>query len=300
MRQSVGIIGLGIIGSNFAKHLIAEGMQVIGYDTAPPARDRLAALGGEIASSPGDVADHCPVVLACLPSEAALDRVVSGPGGLTVANNRHFTLVECGTLSVEAKEAAYHQLQEHGAKMLDCPVSGTGVQAANRDVVFYASGDKETFRVVEPLLRLVGRDAFFLGAFGNGMRMKLLSNLLVSIHNVAAAEAIVLARRAGIDLEVMMQAVSAGAGTSRMFEIRGPMMISGDFHSGASSRLDVFQKDLDAISRFTEECGIPSPVFALCKTFYRKAIELGWTEADPGVVYRIVEQMSVQGQSGRK
>ena len=294
MKEVVGIAGLGIMGSSFARHLIAAGKLVIGYDTAPFAREKFAAMGGEVADAPRALADECPVILACLPSDAALNSVVAGPGGLVTSGTNSFVLVECGTLSLEAKSAANQTLQRMGAQMLDCPVSGTGVQAAKRDVVFYASGDEKTFRTIEPLFRLLGREAFFLGAFGNGMRMKLLSNLLVSIHNVAAAEAIVLARKAGIDPDMLIRAVSAGAGSSRMFEVRGPMMISGEFHSGASSRLDVFQKDLEAISRFCDEMGTPSPLFTLCNTLYHRAITQGWSEADPGVVYQVIEQMSEQ------
>jgi len=296
MSGTVGIIGLGIMGSIFARHLLAAGVQVVGCDIDPARRVELAAAGGSVMGSPRDVAQAAPVVITLLPSELALDEVVAGAGGLAGAGA--FVLVECSTMSLQAKHQAAGRLAGTGADILDCPISGTGVQAARKELSFYASGRAEVFARVRDILALVGRDVFYLGEFGNGTKTKLISNLLVAIHNVAAAEAITLARRAGIDPEAMLRTVTAGAGSSRMLEVRGPMMIAGSYGTGESSRLDVFRKDLAVIGAFCTEVGSVAPVFGLCAQLYQSAIAQGWERLDPGAVCKVIEGMAGLAEDG--
>lgn len=299
MAETVGLIGLGIMGKIFADHLLAAGFTVIGYDIDPERMERFSIQGGGRRNSPAEIANEASVILSVLPSDAALEDVIGGPNGLVDSQNRRFILVECSTLSLAAKHGAYSSITEIGCKMLDCTISGTGEQASRKDLSFYGSGDLETLNRVRPILEHLGRQVFFLGAFGNGTKMKLVANLLVAIHNVAAAEAIVLSRKAGLDLPTMFEAISAGAGSSRMFEIRGPMMINGGYGTGESSRLDVFKKDLKLIGAFCEEVGSAAPVYALCSQFYQSAILQGWEELDPGAVCKVFERLSgLDGSAG--
>jgi L-threonate 2-dehydrogenase len=292
MTGTVGVIGLGIMGSTFARHLLAAGVPVVGFDIDARQVARFEADGGQPTASPLMVAQAAPVVFTLLPSEAALESVMAGEDGLTSAGPQDLTLVECSTMSLKAKHWAAERLAAIGAGVLDCPISGTGVQAARKELSFYASGDEARFEAVRDTLALLGRDVFYLGAFGNGTKTKLISNLLVAIHNVAAAEALTLGRKAGLDPDTLLRTISAGAGSSRMLEVRGPMMIAGAYGGGDSSRLDVFRKDLSLIGAFCTELGSSAPVFDLCSQLYQTAIAQGMENLDPGAVCRVIERLS--------
>ena len=298
MAVTIGVIGLGIMGGTFARHLLEAGERVLGCDPDPAKMARFTAAGGIAAASPAEMAREARVILTLLPSEAALEAVVDGPDGLCAAGTQGFILVECGTLPLEAKTRAAERLAAIGAEMLDCPISGTGQQAANKDLSFYASGREDSVETVRPVLAKIGRDVFYLGAFGNGIKTKFIANLLVAIHNVAAAEALTLARKAGLDVEQVLATVAPGAGGSRMLQVRGPMMIAGSYGEGDSARLDVFRKDLRLISAFCAESGGVAPVFNLCSQLYHAAIAQGFEAQDPGAVCRVIEHMSGLDREG--
>ncbi len=142
------------------------------------------------------------------------------------------TLVEMSTFMIEDKEKARGALEKAGHTVIDCPVSGTGSQAANRDLVFYASGDKATIKKLDKMFQAFGRKVYDVGKFGNGSRMKYVANLLVAINNVASAEAMVLGMKSGLDPQLIFDLISAGAGNSRVFELRAPMMVKGPLRQG--------------------------------------------------------------------
>ena len=135
-------------------------------------------------------------------------------------------IIETGTLPLAAKAKARDRLAEKGIILLDCTLSGTGAQAKNRDLAVYASGDAAAIKEVAPVMDGFARITYEVGEFGNGMKMKLVANLLVAIHNVAAAEAILLGARSGLDPAMIVEVVADGAGGSRMFQVRGPAMVN--------------------------------------------------------------------------
>ena len=155
---------------------------------------------------------------------------------------------------IEDKEKARGALEKAGHTVIDCPVSGTGSQAANRDLVFYASGDKATIKKLDKMFQAFGRKVYDVGKFGNGSRMKYVANLLVAINNVASAEAMVLGMKSGLDPQLIFDLISAGAGNSRVFELRAPMMVKGRYDK-VTMKIDVWQKDMDVIGDFAKKIG---------------------------------------------
>ena len=158
------------------------------------------------------------------PPADALAEAVGGENGVAKASGTDTIVIECSTLPLDVKRAALDVLTKSGKTMLDCPVSGTGAQAARKDLVIFGSGDADAFKRSLPVMAGMSRAQRYLGAFGNGSVMKYIANLLVSIHNVAAAEAMVLGMKAGLDPALLYDTLSDSAGTSRMFEVRGPLM----------------------------------------------------------------------------
>lgn len=293
-QEPVGVVGLGMMGGGAAHHALAAGYRVYGYDVLETAMAPFLAAGGQPAQSPADVARRCPVVLTSLPSSRSFRDVIAGGEGIAASGAAGCVVVETSTLPLSEKEWAHQLLAARDMTMLDCTLSGTGGQMRSRDIVVYASGDAAASRRCLPILETFSRKVYDLGAFGNGSRVKFIANHLVTIHNVAAAESLLLAKQAGLDLGAVLEAVSDGAGTSRMLEVRGPMMIGNDF-SDATMRMDTYQKDIDIISGFARELFCPVPLFAASAEFYRAAIGQGLADQDAGSVFTVLARLAGAG-----
>jgi 3-hydroxyisobutyrate dehydrogenase-like beta-hydroxyacid dehydrogenase len=288
---TVGVIGLGNMGLPMAGHLLAAGFAVQGHDVRPEAMDALARAGGTPTASPADAVAGAPMAITSLPSVAALQEVVGGESGLAGAGPDGLILIETSTLPVAAKAEAAAALGRVGAVVLDCPLSGTASQMRARDIAVYASGDPAALKRSHDVLAAFSRVQHEVGAFGNGMRMKLIANHLVAVHHTAAAEALLLARRAGLDPALALQALSDGAGNSRMLEIRGPMMVEGDF-SRANIALEVFQKDIGLISDLARAARCPLPLFSAAAQLHLAAMAQGRLAEDPACVFAVLEGMT--------
>ena len=288
--QSVAIMGLGIMGSALARNLITDGLDVSGFDPDLAASQKATEGGVEAASTVLEAVRGAHFILSSLPSEAALLEVVSALTKCSPELQSKVILIELSTLSIDSKAEARQRLAEYGVDMLDCPISGTGAQAHARDIVLYASGNEEAFMRCQPLFDAISREAFFLGEFGNGMRMKFIANLLVAIHNVASAEALCLARQAGLNPQQVYDVISSGAGNSRIFELRGPMMVKDSFEP-ATMKLDVWQKDMELIRAFAQSAGAETPLFDATEPLYEMAIKMDLGDLDTAAVCRVIDRL---------
>ena len=287
----VGVIGVGNMGLPMAGHLLAAGFGVQGYDVRPEAAAALAEAGGVPAASPAEAAAGAQTVITSLPSVVALQEVVGGEQGLASATPDGLILIETSTLPIAAKAEAARALGRSGAVVLDCPLSGTASQMRAADIAVYASGDPAAIKRSHDVLAAFSRVQHEVGAFGNGMRMKLVANHLVAVHHTAAAEALLLAGRAGLDPARALRALSDGAGSSRMLEIRGPMMVEGDF-SRANIALEVFCKDIDLIGDLARAVRCPLPLFSAAAQLHLAAMAQGRLDEDPACVFAVLEQMT--------
>src|SRR6266568_627117 len=295
-ERTAGMIGLGIMGSAMSANLIRAGFRVIGYDVLPRRRAEFRRLRGAAARSPREVARRAGVIVTSLPSAEALSQVA---GELADSAARGTIVIETSTLPIPAKEAARDVLARRGAVLLDCPLSGTGAQARVKDLIVYVSGDRSAYREAIPVMQGFTRANYFVGAFGNGSKMKFVANLLVAIHNVAAAEAMVLGMKAGLDPALVLKVVSDGAGGSRMLQIRGPMMVKGDY-SEATMKNEVWQKDMTIIGDFARELDCPTPLFAASAPIYNAAMAKGLGKEDTGAVCAVLEEMAGSPRRKRK
>jgi 3-hydroxyisobutyrate dehydrogenase-like beta-hydroxyacid dehydrogenase len=283
------MVGLGVMGSAMAGLLLRGGRQVTGYDIEPERIAGLAAAGGQAAGSAAEVAAACPVVLTSLPTPAAFHDVISGPAGLAGAGRAGMLVIELSTLSLADKDRGRRALEAAGGRLADVPVSGTGAQARSGDLVAFVSADRplDRRRAIEVVAGF-SRAQYDVGAFGNGSRFKYVANLLVAIHNVAAAEALVLAEQAGLDLGLVLAAVGAGAGGSRMLEIRGPLMAARSYDP--TVRLEVFLKDVALITEFAADVGAPVPLLAASAEVYQAARAAGRSDQDTASVAEVLRE----------
>ena len=284
----VGIIGLGIMGSAMSGNLLKDGFEVVGYDIEPGARAALRKAGGSPVQSTAEVAKAADIIVTSLPSSAALSQTADT---LARSARRGTIVVETSTLPIEDKEAAQTRLHDRGIVLMDCPLSGTGAQARKKDLLVYASGDKAAYERCAAVFGGFSRGHYYVGPFGNGSKLKFVANLLVAIHNVAAAEAFALAIKAGIDPALMYKVVGDGAGGSRMFTVRGPMMIANDY-SDATMKIEVWQKDMKIIGEFVTRLGVAAPLFAASAPIYNAAMSAGLARQDTAAVCSVLETMA--------
>ncbi len=278
------------MGSAYAGHLLDAGFAVRGFDVDDAALRRFADRGGVAAASPASAADGARVVITALPSAAAVEAAFEGQGGLTGAA-RGTVVVEASTMTLAVKERCREVLALHGIDVLDAPVSGTGPQARAKDLTVYASGERAAFDVAEPVLRELARVVRYVGAFGAGSKLKYIANLLVTIHNLSAAEAVVLAQKAGLDAATMLEIVGEGAGASRMLAVRGPLMAAGTYDD-AGMKLEVYQKDIEIIADFAREVGAPTPLFSQSAVFYTAALAQGRGKQDTAAIAAVLKTMA--------
>jgi 3-hydroxyisobutyrate dehydrogenase-like beta-hydroxyacid dehydrogenase len=282
--KSVGVIGLGIMGSAMSANLLKAGFAVHGYDVAPAQRGVLGQAGGHPARSAAEVAENAGIVISSLPSAEALHAVAAEIGAKCI-------VVETSTLPLEDKVKARDNLGKKGIVLLDCPLSGTGAQARNKDLTVYGSGDRSAFEQAKAVFEGFSRAHYYLGEFGNGSKMKYVANLLVAIHNVAAAEAFVLGMKAGLDPETIYKVAGDGAGASRMFQVRGPQMVAGRYDD-ATMKVEVWQKDMKIIGEYATRLGVPTPLFNASASIYTAAMAQGFDKQDTAAVCAVLEAMA--------
>ncbi|MDF2824293.1 MAG: garR 4 [Mycobacterium sp.] len=286
---TVGFIGLGAMGSPMSRHLLEAGWRVVGYDVSADAMERHRGNGGDTVDHPSELRGAAEVVLTSLPSASALD---AGLSALADGGTEPTRVIELSTLTLEQKEAARERAAAAGMRLLDCPVSGTSAQAEKGDLVAYLSGaEDQDHLLVDPVLADMTRQVYDLGAFGNGIRLKLVANLLVAVHNLSSAEALLLAQRSGLDLNAALPALLDGAGASKMLEVRGPLMLSGDYDN-ATARVEVFRKDLRAIQQLADGLDVPTPLLSVTAMIYAAAAGQGMSQQDTACVFPVLQKLA--------
>jgi L-threonate 2-dehydrogenase len=285
---SVGMVGLGFMGSAIAAHIVTAGFRLYGFDIARDRIDVLAAKGGTAASSARAVAQKAQVILTSLPSLAAFEDVVWGKRGILSSKREGLIVMECSTLAVEDKRRAHDDMLAAGITMLDCPISG-GIRAAEKDLVLYGSGNGEAYERCLPIVASFARANYYLGEFGNGMKMKILANMLVAIHIVSSAEMMTLGMKAGLDPELIYKVMNDSSGRSRMLEVRGVRMVKDDYDN-PSMKVKIFQKDLKIIEGFAASLNCPTPLFSSTNQVYLGALAKGLEDKDTASVCAVLEE----------
>jgi 3-hydroxyisobutyrate dehydrogenase-like beta-hydroxyacid dehydrogenase len=286
MSETIGVIGLGVMGSAMANNMIGAGHEVLGHDIDQTRLSNFAEMGGEPAHSAGEVASLAGLVVFSLPTTSALAVVAAevaetGPEGLLC--------LETGTFPLADKLAARDVLAGSNIELMDTPLSGTGLQAADATLVVFASGSEEGFARAQPVFNAIGRSTHYLGEFGNGSKMKYVANLLVAVHGLAAAEAHALGIAAGLDPARVQEVMEDGVGSSKIFEIRGPMMVADDYP--AAARLDILLKDSTLIRDFARSVGAPTPLLDAAVPAYEKASGAGLGDLDAAALCRYLEDL---------
>jgi len=281
-KGTVGVVGLGLLGHAIASRLLAAGWDVVGHDIVAERVAELERLGGRGASRVEVGA--ADVVGVVLPSLASVEAVILGPDGLIARGRPGQTIVQMGTISPALTRRLAREIAARGLRFLDCPISGTSAMVAQGHGVVFVGGDREDYERWRPMLDAVLPRPVYVGEAGQAMVLKLVANLLVALHSAAAAEALAMARRAGLDLGLVLDVLASGAAGSRMLDVRGPLIVKDEFP--AQMKLDLFMKDLHLIQDAAREIGSPLPLTDVAERLYAAVHAQGHGPEDLAVVAR--------------
>jgi 3-hydroxyisobutyrate dehydrogenase-like beta-hydroxyacid dehydrogenase len=292
---TVGIVGLGLLGSVIASRFVKAGHAVVGFDILPARVAALTATGGKAASSAAAVAQSAEAVCTLLPSLAAAETAVLGRDGILAGARPGLTVIQMSTISPALTERLAREITRKGLGFLDCPVSGTTSMIERGDGSFFVGGERALYERWRPVLESALPRVVHIGRVGQAMTLKLVANLLVALHSAAAAEALTLARKAGLDLDLALEVLNSSAAASAMLKVRGPLVVRNEFP--AQMKLDLFMKDLHLMQEAARAVGAPLPFTDLAERLYAAAQAAGHGAEDLAVVVTALEK---QGPKGRK
>ena len=293
---TIGIVGLGLLGHAIALRLRQAGHSVIGFDVLPDRVAALEALGGTGAASAAAVARSAEAVCTVLPSLATAESAIVGADGVLDGAHPGLAVMQMSTISPRLTEALARQVTARGVGFLDCPVSGTSSMVERGDGIFFVGGERALYERWRPVLESVLARAVLVGTVGQAMTLKLVANLLVALHSAAAAEALTLARKAGLDLGVALDVLNSSAASSAMLKVRGPMIVQRDFP--AQMKLELFMKDIHLMQEAAASVGASLPFTDLAERLYEEARVAGHGAEDLAVVATALEGRPV-GRAAR-
>ncbi|CAI8849215.1 3-hydroxyisobutyrate dehydrogenase [Pseudomonas sp. IT-194MI4] len=283
---TIGMVGIGQLGLPIASNLLAAGYRVVGYRRRD--REPFVQLGGIALNSPAEVAAESDFILTCLPSEASQIEIMEGPDGLLGALRPDHTLIEMGTYERDFKVQMAERIQGKGARVLEAEVSGSPPLVLARKASLFLGGDEQLIEHCQPVLSAIADIQFRIGEFGSAVAMKLIANYLLTIHTLAAAEAMNLGVRAGFSAEKVVEVIRQSAGSSTMFMVRAPMMASRTFQP-APGPIVTLEKYLHMAGDLSADLGCASPLFSAAQSYFNRALDLGMGEEDISAVIKLIE-----------
>lgn len=289
MKESIGLVGIGLAGTALAEHLLSAGFDVVGYDIEPSKRRHLEELGGTAAQGPADVARRCRRVVLSLMTTDIVCQVIEGPGGLLEADPPPTHILDATTGDPEKSAALAHRLAQRSVHYLDATISGSSQQIRDRQGVFMVGGEKTAFQACRDLLEAVTDKVFHVGPSGSGAKTKLAVNLISGLHRLALAEGLAFAERLGLDLPAFLDLLGHTAIASDLIEAKGPKMVQGDF-TPPQARLAQHRKDVSIILEYARRGDLSLPLSRTHLEVLDSAIAAGDGDLDNAAVIREIRR----------
>ena len=288
--MNIGLIGLGAMGGAYAKHLLKNNFKCFGIDLDKNNILKFIQLGGQEITY-DELFNKVEIVLTSLPSLNAYKDVLNNLKRLG-KNNQKKIILDMNTISIDDKNMFKNEIIGLNIDMLDSPVSGTGAQAWEADLTVFASGSKELIDKCMNIFKAFSKEVINVGSFGNGMKFKILANLLVTIHNTPAAEALRLGELAGLDQDMIFKVLGNSAATSVMLQKRMPLMINKNYEPPTAS-YNIFLKDVDIIRNFIKDNNVTLPTFEGSAKIYDKAEKTLSKNWDTASVYEVLKMENI-------
>lgn len=288
MTDSIGFIGIGIMGSGMARNLVSAGHVPAVWNRT---RTKAEAIeGARVMDSPADLAARSDIVMICVSDTADVEAVVNGPGGVFEGLRPGSLVVDHSTISPSATRVLASAAAAAGSRWVDAPVSGGSEGAARGTLSIMVGGEAADVARARPYLETFGRTITHVGPVGAGQLVKLVNQILVVVNQWAASEALLFAQKAGLDLEATLSAVTGGAAGSWMLANRGPQMIERDWTPGFT--IDLQQKDLRLVLDAADELGVPALATGQVFQLYRTLQERGLGDEGNHALVKALELMS--------
>lgn len=291
--QRYGFIGLGNLGLHLASSLVDHGFEVTVHDLTREAATSLLARGARWADSPKETAASADAVFTCLPSPAAVEAVVTGENGLLAGMAPGSTWIDMSTNDLHVLQRLARVAASSGVTCLEAPVTGGVHKAAAGEITVIVGGDEEVYRRHLPAFEAMGEPVFYLGELGKASVIKVITNMLAFIHLVAAGEALMLAKRGGIDLTTAFEVIKASSGNSFVHETESQVILSGSYNIGFT--MDLACKDLGFAHQLGEEFGVPLELAGLVeRTFQEARARYGGSAWSPMVVKLLEDALGTE------
>jgi 2-hydroxy-3-oxopropionate reductase len=290
MVNTIGFIGLGIMGQHMSAHLLKAGYKVVAYDILPGNLEKIAALGAERGAFPADVARRSELVISMVPDSPDVEQVALGSGGIIEAARPGLIYIDMSSILPSTARRVADELERKGMRCLDAPVSGGETGAQNASLSIMVGGSVELFEEVRPVLETMGKTLTHCGGNGAGQTVKACNQIQVAMNFIGMAEAFVLGTKAGVDPAVILKVLSGGYAQTRVMDVRGPRLIHGDFAPGFKSKFHL--KDLNIILNTASELNVPLQAATLARQLYQQVIEAGRGDLDHSAVITILEDLA--------
>lgn len=289
--ERIGFIGLGVMGGPMAKHLIRAGYSLTVKSRSPrPAVDELVSLGAKAANSPREVARASDIVITMLPDSPDVELVALGPAGIIEGSRQELIYVDMSTISPQVTRKIASALGEKGVKVLDAPVSGGDKGAREATLSIMVGGPRDVFENVLPMFQAMGKNIVHLGGIGMGQVCKACNQVICALNNMAMCEGLMLAAKAGLNVESMVKVASAGLGQSRMIDFLFPRIVKGDYEPGFKAKLQA--KDLKIALSLADELKLPMLGTSMMLQLFRTAEEEGIGEKGTQALLRVMEKLA--------
>lgn len=287
--STVGVVGLGRMGSRMSERLLERGFDVVGYDVRGEAVERLRDAGGEGAASAAAVAEAADLVVTSLPTPDIVEDVFCGDDGILAADRRDSTVLETSTSTPDTTRALADVGREEGVQVVDAPVSGGTSGARSGTLTLMVGADEADLDALAvDVLNALGTNVYYLGEVGTGHTTKLVNNVLTTGNRVLAMEAMTLGVAHGVDAEQLFEVISNASGSSNQFEKRVPRVLNRNFEP--TFTVDLSKKDARLALRTADELDYPMTLTSLVHEYYKEASAKGHGEEDACAVVKVFEE----------
>ncbi len=290
MTNPIGFIGLGIMGKPMSKNLLKAGFPLMVCDIHPAPVAELVAEGASAAGTPWEMAGQVDTIITMLPNSPEVKEVLLGPDGVLEGARPGLTVIDMSSIAPLVSREIAQKLGEKKVDMLDAPVSGGEPKAINATLSVMAGGDREVFDRCLPILKTMASSVVLVGPIGAGNVAKLANQIMVAIHLAAMSEALVLAAKAGVEPDLVYQAIRGGLAGSAVLDAKAPLAMDRKFEPGFRIRLHI--KDLSNVLETAHEIGVPLPLTAAVMEMMQALRVEGQEEDDHGSLIRYYERLA--------
>src|SRR5437773_4382285 len=290
MAKKIGFIGLGIMGKPMATNLMKAGYPLVVYNRTASKAQELVQAGAQQAGSPQEVAEHSHIIITMVSDSPEVEEVILGPKGVIEGLKAGSVVIDMSSISPVVTQSIAVELSKKGATMLDAPVSGGETGAINGTLSIMVGGDKEVFNEVKPVLEKMGKSVVRVGRIGAGGFTKLSNQIIVAAALQAISEALVLAQKAGVDIQLVYEAIKGGMAGGRTLDMKIPMLIRRNFEPGF--KMDLHIKDLKNALLAGKSLGVALPSTGLIHELFAACSAQGKGQKDHSVIYTLVEQLA--------